>query len=422
MDFYTTLAYILAYIGLIATSFYVINLVTYYRKENIPKPSTKEKVTIVIPAYNEEEGMARTIESVLALDYPKEKLEIIVVDDASKDKTLEIAKKFESNQHPKIKVYAKEKNGGKGSALNYGIAKVKSGIIVTMDADTFVNPDALKIMIGYFYNDQIMCVSPSIGIYQPKNILQRIQQIEYYMGVFLRKSFATMNAIHITPGAFSAYRKEFFKKHGDFDTNNLTEDLELALRIQSNDYIIENAPEAAVFTIGPTKFKELLYQRRRWYVGLMRNLWAYRKLFSPKKGALGTIVLPTAVTTVTLSIFLTSYLVIKTILKVKEELVDLSAINFQFNNAFEFNFYTIERIYLTLLSSKLFILSSLFIVLLLFYMKFSRTKIGYRESIRISFVLFAALYSLLFTFWWIISIGYAIFNKKVEWRETNEPK
>jgi len=420
-DFYIILAYILAYIGLIATSFYIINIFLYYKRKIIPKPTDKKKVSIIIPAYNEEKSIAKTIESALSLEYNKENLEIIVIDDGSRDNTYEIARKFESSNNPKIFVFTR-KNGGKGSALNFGIERASGEIIVTMDADTFVNPNALKIMMGYFENKEVACVAPSMAIYSPKSMLQRIQQIEYYMGVFLRKSFASMNAIHITPGAFSAYRKSFFEDYGGFDENNLTEDLELALRIQSKQKVIENAPDAVAYTVAPAKFKELMFQRRRWYAGLIKNLWIYRKLFGIKKGPLGAVVLPVAVSTIALSVTLTSYVLIKTILRVKREILDLNSINFQFNNLIELNKFTLERLFFTLFGSKIFILSVLFLTLLWFYMIFSKRAIKYKEGIKINFLLFSVFYSILFAFWWVVSGIYVLFNKQILWRSENAKK
>ncbi|MBS3088680.1 glycosyltransferase family 2 protein [Candidatus Pacearchaeota archaeon] len=417
MDFYLILIYILAYIGLFSTSFYIINLFTYYRKKKKPEPATDKTVSIIIPAYNEEKSIAKTIKSALSINYPKNKFEIIVVDDGSKDNSYQIAKRFASNQNPKVKVFKKDINGGKGSALNLGIKKARGEIIITMDADTIVHPDSLKKMVGYFTEGDIMSVAPAMGVFEPKNIWRRIQQIEYYMGVFLRKSFASMNAIHITPGAFSAYRKVFFEKHGGFDEKNITEDLEVALRIQSLDYRLENAEEAAVYTIGPGTFRSLMVQRRRWYTGLMKNLWDYRRLFGPKTGALGTVVLPTAISTIFLSVTLTIYVVIKALAKIKKELLELNAINFQFQNTFEISSYMIEVFLLTMLSSKLLLLTILFIALLWFYMIFSRRKMMYRGSIRLNFILFTFFFSFLFAFWWIVSTIYIVFNKKVVWRE-----
>jgi poly-beta-1,6-N-acetyl-D-glucosamine synthase len=420
VEIYIFLVYILAYIGLFATTFYIINLLTYYKKKRIIPESTKETVTILIPAYNEEKGMKKTIESALALDYPKHKLEIIVIDDGSKDKTYEIAKKFESNSHPKIKVLTK-KNGGKGTALNFGIKRSKGEIIITMDADTAVQPDALKKMVGYFSTSKkVMCVSPSMGIYKPKNFWQRIQQIEYHMGVFLRKSFASVNAIHVTPGAFSAYKKTFFDKYGDFDEGNLTEDLELALRIQVKGYAIENSPESVAYTISPNTFRTMLAQRKRWYAGLIKNLWRYRQLFGIKKGALGAVILPTAVTTVVLSVILTIYLIIRTTIKIKDELISFHAVNFQFKDVIEINKYVFQNFFYSLFSNKVFIITILFLTLLWFYLVFSKRKMNYDEGMRFNFLLFVIFYGFLFAFWWIVSFFYVFFNKEVTWRDEDK--
>lgn len=421
MAFYEIVVYILAYVGLFATSFYFINLISHYRKK--PRELEREDVlvTIIIPAYNEEESIARTIESALSLDYRKDKLEIIVVDDGSKDKTYEIAKKFVSKAGPTVKVFTKP-NGGKGSALNLGIKNAKGDIIVSMDADSFVNADALRKMVPYFDNEMVMAVTPSMGVYKPKGILQRVQQVEYYMGVFLRKSLSTINAIHITPGAFSAYRKSFFLKYGGYDEGNITEDLEIALRIQSKGYAIENSPKSVVYTMSPNTFNSLLVQRRRWYTGLIKNLWNYRRLFGFKRGPLGTLVLPVAVSTVFLSVFLTSYIVIKTLLNVKKDLLSMQAINFRFNDYFEFNSYAFKNFLYQIFSSPVFLLSIILICLIAFYLTFSRRHIQFKEKIRGSFILFIILYSLLFTFWWLSSAIYLIFNRKIKWREEKHGK
>jgi len=417
MELYLILVYALSYISLFATAFYIINLFTYYKHKKKPSPSTDKAVSILIPMYNEEKSIEKTVKSALSINYPKKKLEIIIIDDGSKDNSYQLAKKFVSNKNPKVRLFRKKTNEGKGAALNLGIKKAKGEIIVTMDADTTVHPDSLKKIVGYFTEDKVMSVAPAMGIINPNNIWRRIQQIEYYMGVFLRKSFASVNAIHITPGAFSAYRKEFFDKYGGFDEKNITEDLEIALRIQSHDFIIENAEEAAVYTIGPGTFHELMVQRRRWYTGLIKNLWDYRQLFGPKKGALGAIVLPTAVTTIILSVTLTIYMVIKAISKIKTELLTLNAINFQFQNVFELSSYMLEVFLLTILSNKIILLSFLFIALLWFYICFSRKKMLYKESVKLNFILFIVFFSLLFAFWWIVAGIYIIFNKKVVWRK-----
>lgn len=411
-----------AYIGLFATCFYVINILMHYQKKSTPKEAIDKKVSILIPAYNEEEGIVRTIKSALSLDYPKENLEIIIIDDGSKDNTYKLAKKFESSKYPIVKVYTK-KNGGKASALNFAIEKCSGEIVVSMDADTFVKSDALKKMIGHFYSEEVMCVSPSMVLYNPKGILSRIIQIEYLMGIFLRKSFATINAIHVTPGAFSAYRKKFFEKYGGYQVGNITEDLEVALRIQSKHFVIENASQAVTYTVSPPSFKDLFYQRRRWYVGLMKNLWNYRRLFGFKHGPLGFIVLPVAVSTILLSVGLTVYVGINSLIEIRKEIISFSTINFEFKNYFEMNSYIFERLFYTLFSKPLFLIALLFLSLLAFYIYFSRKQILFKEGIKINFVLYALFYSILFTFWWVISFIYLLTHKTVAWRANyEEPK
>lgn len=412
------LIYTLAFIGLFGTSFYILSLFSFY-KTPVKLSSEIKTVSIIIPAYNEEKSIVKTIKSALSLNYLKDKFEIIIVDDGSEDNTYALAKKYESATHPIVKVFSK-KNGGKGSALNLGIKNSKSEIIVSMDADTFVEKNALTHMVAHFYNDRVMAVTPSMGVYNPKNFLQKIQQVEYYMGVFLRKAFATVNAIHVTPGAFSAYSKKFFDKYGGYDENNITEDLEIALRIQNKGYIIENAPDAVIYTMSPLNFKELLVQRRRWYVGMIKNLWNYKELFGYKKGALGLVVLPIATITVILSIVLVIYLVIDALMNLKNELIMLNSVNFKFRNPFEIDKYILENFFHNIFSQPVFLISFLFLFLIGFYLYFSRKKMKYTESLKFSFLFFILSYSFLFVFWWIVSIFYVVFDKKVVWREKSK--
>lgn len=412
------LIYVSAYIGFFGLTYYVLNLISH-GKDNYPefeRITTKKIpfVSVIIPAFNEERGIAGTLESALKLDYPKDKLEIIVVDDGSKDDTYKIASKFKSKR---VKVYRFEKNQGKGAAMNYAIKKSRGEFIVTMDADNLiVEKGSLKHMISNFKNPKIMCVAPVIVIYKPKGILQRIQQIEYMLGVFLRKAFASMNAIHITPGAFSAYRKSFFDKYGGFDPKNITEDMEMAMRIQYNHYRIENDTRAVVYTIAPNKFISLYKQRRRWYVGLLTNFLNYKKMFSKKYGSLGLIVMPVAIATVFLSVILTFYMFINALIRLRKELVLLDSVNFDILNTIEFNKFVLERYVFFIFSNPIWIFSLIFIGVLLGYMVYAKTKVKKYTNIKFSLIFFIIFYSFLFALWWSVSFIYTLFNRKVAWR------
>lgn len=404
------LIYISIYIGLFTCSYYLLSFLSHKKKyKKIPENKLPE-VSIIIPAYNEEEGIRDTIISALNLDYPANRLEVIMVDDGSKDKTYAIARKIKDR---KLRIFRKE-NAGKASALNFGLKRAKGKIIVTMDADTFAEKDSLKKMVTCFSSPKVMCVAPSIAIYKPRGILQRVQQIEYFLGVYLRKTFSSMQAIHVTPGAFSAYRKSFFKKYGEFMVGGMTEDMEMALRIQSNNFIIEHKEDAVVYTKPPSTFLSLLRQRRRWYFGLTKNLWHYRRLFSREYGQLGLIVLPVAIITIFLSILLTSYMLISSLLNLKQDLMLLESINFDFT-FISINRYVFERYLFILISNPIFLFLVLFILILIAYMFFAKSKVKKYSNIKLSIIFFLMFFSLLFAFWWIVSFFYIIFVRKVSW-------
>lgn len=413
MEIILIIMYASIYIGLVATSFYILSFFEGRKKQlllfsNDELPS----VSIIIPCYNEESTIEKTLKSALASDYPKDKFEILVVNNNSKDNTLKIAEKYESNI---VKVYT-EKNQGKGFALNLGIRKSKGEILVTMDADTRIEPYSLKSMIRYFKDKEVMSVCSAMVVEKPKNILQRIQYIEYALGLFLRKTFAFLNAVHITPGAFSAYRREFFNKHGGYKTDNITEDLELALRIQYYGYRIENDPDSPAYTTAPNKFSHLLKQRRRWYVGLMKNLWDYKKMISPKYGDLGFFVIPIALISIFFSVVITCYFFIKTAFDVKKELLFLKSINFDFSSIFDINLHFIERYLFLLFTNTAFIFGLVFIVLLGAYISYASKKLGKVSGKVINLSLFFLFFAVLFGFWWVISLIYIFLNKKVSWK------
>jgi cellulose synthase/poly-beta-1,6-N-acetylglucosamine synthase-like glycosyltransferase len=261
-----------------------------------------------------------------------------------------------------------------------------------------------------------MCVSPVVAVYKPKGIFQRVQQIEYMLGVFIREAFASYNAIHITPGAFSAYRKIFFDKHGGFDEKNITEDLEMSLRVQYKGYMIENADKSVVYTHAPKTFKSLMIQRRRWYFGLIDNLIHYSGLISRNYGALGIIVLPVAIVAIFFAIFLTFYAVVKLVLETKKQLILLSSINFDYTHTLSFSWSYISDYLFKLVTSPITLSLFMFILLSLGYLFYAKTKIKKHSNLIIGLPLFFAFYALLFAFWWTIAFIYSIFNKKVSWR------
>jgi len=411
MEIITVIVYLSIYLGLFATTFYILSFISYSKKERkLYTDKELPAVSVIIPAYNEEETIAKTMKSILKSDYPD--FEIIIVDDGSLDNTLKIAKKFENE---KIRVFHKE-NGGKGSALNFGLKLAKGKIIFTMDADTTVNPKSMKNMVRFFGDKQVMSVSPAIIIDKPRNILQRVQYMEYLLGLFLRKAFASLKSIYITPGAFSAYRKSFFDRFGDYDVGNPTEDLEMALRIQYRGYYTENCPEAPAYTTAPATFRELMIQRRRWYFGFLKNLWDYRKIIRTKYGDLGTFVIPVALISILFSVIVVVYMFFRAIFEVRDSLIFYQSVNFDFSSLFNINLYVIERALFLFFSKPVVLFILFFMAILGFYMHYASRKIGKLSGLFINLILFYIFFAILFGFWWTISIFYTIFSKKIRWR------
>lgn len=271
-------------------------LVTYLSKpaRDMRERGASEKtptVTMIVPCYNEGTTIKGTVESLLALDYPTDKLQVVLVNDGSKDNTREVMDSYASN--PQITVIHKE-NGGKHTALNAGIAASTGEIIGCLDADSFVEKSALKEIISCFDNPKVGAATAAMSVHKPGNLLQSMQNAEYIMGIALRHILAAVNGIYVTPGPFSLYRRSVIDELGGFRRGHNTEDMEMALRIQRAGLIIESAPRALVFTKTPKTVPALVKQRVRWTTGFLRNMiYDYRDLVgNPRYGALGTLVLP----------------------------------------------------------------------------------------------------------------------------------
>ena len=251
-----------------------------------PVPKKFPLVSVVIPAYNEEDTIAGTVKSVLALVYPKP-IEVLVVDDGSTDQTAAIARGIKG-----VKVLSKP-NGGKGSAINQGIRAAKGELIATVDADSFVKPDALMKMVGYLEDGKVGAVSSSILVHEPQNLLQGIQFVEYVGMNYIRKNNDFLDSLFVTPGPLSVFRKSALLEAGLFDEQALSEDMEIALRLHTRGYRIKHSVNALVTSVSPDSLGELFNQRIRWYRGALMNGRKYSFLFfNPAYRHLGMFVFP----------------------------------------------------------------------------------------------------------------------------------
>lgn len=302
---------LLLYITLFVSLFVeVFLLITYFEiREELKFEKTHPlealahhpSVTIIVPCYNEEATVCATVNSLLALDYPRELLRLMIVDDGSTDRTQKVLEIYKNN--PQIQIFKKE-NGGKHTALNFALEKIESDLVGCLDADSFVDPQALRHIVRYFDDAETMAVTPAVRVHEPQTVIQHMQKVEYTWGVLWRRILASINGLYVTPGPFSIFRTKVFKKIGNYRYAHHTEDLELALRLQKNGYKIANAFNANVYTVSPNRLKDLLKQRVRWSYGFLNNAFDYREMYFNKKfGSIGIFVLPIA----TFSIFTTLY-------------------------------------------------------------------------------------------------------------------
>lgn len=253
------------------------------------------KVSIIVPAYNEEINAVKTIENLLCQDYPD--FDIVFVDDGSKDKTFAmINEAFKDN--PKVKVNTKP-NGGKASALNYGIKLTQNDYVVCIDADTQLKTDAIsQLMKGFTMqlknNQEIGAIAGNVKVGNENTMLTKWQSIEYTTAQnFDRRAFDLINGITVVPGAIGAFKKEAIERAGGFTTDTLAEDCDLTIRILRNDYRITNCIEAVAITEAPESLKEFMKQRFRWSYGIMQAFWKNRDAcFNPRYKGLGMVALP----------------------------------------------------------------------------------------------------------------------------------
>lgn len=263
--FFAIMTVLFIWIGI--ASVFFIKMRNYKQPEASSKP-----VSVIIPAYNEEDKISQCIESVLNSGYPKSKIEIIVVDDGSKDKTIEIAKKAGAK-------VIKQKHGGKVEALNNGVKQSKHDYVIIMDADTFLEPNAVKEIMRHTSNKKLGAVSGLVKVKNKKGLLGLFQNVEYIYLYFMRE--AVSHLLDTSPGisgAFTLFRKEAFNKAGGFDTRTASEDFDIALHIKKAGYKIILEPKAVALTIAPETVRTLFKQRFRWTKGILQSIFLHKDI------------------------------------------------------------------------------------------------------------------------------------------------
>ena len=276
-----------------------VGILAYLQKKKsnneslLPPPIGGENfplVSVIVPAYNEEVNSVRTVNSLLQQDYPN--LEIIFVDDGSTDKTYQfVSEAYRNNSF--VKVFTK-RNGGKASALNFGINASDAEFVVCIDADTQLKSDAVSQLIKKFRRKSVGAVAGNVKVGNEVNIITRWQSIEYITSQnFDRRAFDLLNCITVVPGAIGAFRKAAILDAGMFTTDTLAEDCDLTVRLLRCGYTILNCSQAISYTEAPETLKGFMNQRFRWSFGVMQTFWKHRDAcFNTKYKTLGLIALP----------------------------------------------------------------------------------------------------------------------------------
>ena len=247
-------------------------------------------VSVVLAAYNEEKVIVRTIESLLASDYPE--LDVVVVDDGSKDRTWELLQQV-AFREPRVRVFTKP-NAGKSAALNMAIHEARNEILVAVDADTLFAKETILELVKHFCDARVAGVSGNAKVGNRQKWITRFQSIEYIYGFNLdRRALDLVNGIPVVPGAVGAWRKSLILEEGGFGHDTLAEDTDLTLALRRKGYVIRYEEKALAYTEAPEDTAGLRKQRFRWSFGTLQAAWKHRgALLNPKYGSLAFITLP----------------------------------------------------------------------------------------------------------------------------------
>ncbi|MGA8432397.1 MAG: glycosyltransferase [Candidatus Sulfotelmatobacter sp.] len=257
--------------------------------------SYKPKVAVLIPAYNEEKVIERTVRAALNSNYPN--LYVIVIDDGSKDRTLEVARAAFAKEQREGKVLILGKhNSGKAEALNYGIEHIGDAeIFVGIDADTIIAPDAIARLVPHFINPKIGAIAGNAKVGNRVNLWTRWQALEYITSQnFERRALDVLGAVSVVPGAIGAWRVSAVREAGGYHIDTVAEDADLTMALLRLGYRVEYEDMALAFTEAPINANGLMRQRFRWSFGILQAVYKHRGVFA-RKGALGWVALPNIV-------------------------------------------------------------------------------------------------------------------------------
>jgi cellulose synthase/poly-beta-1,6-N-acetylglucosamine synthase-like glycosyltransferase/peptidoglycan/xylan/chitin deacetylase (PgdA/CDA1 family) len=266
----------------------------FRRRHSTDDPNYRPSVAVLIPAYNEEKVIVRTVRSVLDSDYPN--LRAIVIDDGSRDRTLDVTKEaFQAEiADGRVTVLTKP-NSGKAAALNFALEHVTEELFVGIDADTVIAPDAISYLVPHFKDPRVAAMAGNAKVGNRMNLWTRWQALEYITSQnFERRALNTLNAVSVVPGAIGAWRTAAVRAAGGYHHDTVAEDADLTMALLQAGYCVNYEDRALAYTEAPTTANGLMRQRFRWSFGIMQAVWKHKAAIK-KGGALGWVALPNVV-------------------------------------------------------------------------------------------------------------------------------
>src|SRR5438128_2599556 len=268
----------------------ILALIEKLRSDHDKAPEPLPGVTVLIPAHNEEGVIIQTVTSLLASDYPAKP--VIVVNDGSTDDTRMLLDSHFGDD-PRVQIIH-QVNRGKAAALNNALSHAQTEIVVTIDADTEVESDAIRQLLRDFSAPQTGAVAGNVKVGNRSRWLTRWQALEYITSQNMEKrAFDLLNCITVVPGALGAWRKQAIEAAGGITADTVAEDADLTVAIRRLGWRVSYEESAVAWTEAPETAGALIRQRFRWTFGTLQSFWKHRDtLFRPKYGTLGLVALP----------------------------------------------------------------------------------------------------------------------------------
>lgn len=241
-----------------------------WKKRRDPALTERPVASVIVPCYNEELTVENCVESLLRQDYGD--YEVILVDDGSTDATAALLWSL-ADRYEKIRMFCKE-NGGKSTALNYGIERAAGEYVVCVDADSLLLPDALtQLMSAFELEPDADAVAGNVKVINRRGLWGRSQAIEYVYGqMYLRRAFDQLGCVQVISGAIGAFRKRVFREVGGYSSDTLVEDMDLTINMARHRMKVVFNPYAISYTEAPESFRQLMRQRYRWGYGWLQTM------------------------------------------------------------------------------------------------------------------------------------------------------